>query len=151
MSEDTHLLEEIRDLLRAQNALLEKLVAKAPAPAAGASGHTGWKAALVPSWARYDSGIPLGDLSLKALEFWFRWQPKPNPRTNKLSGDDIALRKALDEAQAEINAGTYTPPQYTKKPRDPSAPPRQQRGAPPADEPANDAPPPDINDEDVPF
>lgn len=80
---------------------------------------TGWKAARVPSWAKFDGGIQFGDLSGKALAFWLSYQPKgfqgAAPRA-----EDLALRKHLDQAQQDIESGTYTPPQYTNKPKDPS-------------------------------
>lgn len=88
------------------------------------SGHkegvfSGWKAARVPMWAKFDGGIQFGDLSGKALAFWLNYQPKgyngapPKP-------EDLALRKLLDQAQMDIDSGAYVPPQYTNKPKEPS-------------------------------
>ena len=151
MSADTHLLEEIRDLLRVQNALLEKLVSGGGAknPAAGAAGgthHSGWKAVRVPSWAKFDGGIPFGDLSIKSLTFWLNWQPRPY-KDRPISETDKALRAALDEAQADIESGKHIPPERTIRP----AGSQPQRGAPSAQHEPPPADPASITDEDVPF
>lgn len=111
--------------------------------------HTGWKAVRVPDWSKYDGGIPLGDLGEKGLAYWLSWQPK-GFRGKPASEQDLAFREALDQADDEIKAGTYTPPKFTKKPRSPktgdnssSNSSRRDEATPPANH--------DINDEDVPF
>jgi hypothetical protein len=89
-----------------------------------ASGHKdgvfdGWKAARVPMWAKFDGGIQFGDLSGKALAFWLGYQPKGYQGAPP-KAEDVALRKLLDQAQADVSSGAWVPPQYTNKPKDPS-------------------------------
>lgn len=106
--------------------LLKEILAatKAGGGVKNASGHkegvfSGWKAARVPMWAKFDGGIQFGELSGKALAFWLGYQPKgyqgapPKP-------EDLAMRKLLDQAQSDIDSGAYIPPQYTNKPKEPS-------------------------------
>ena len=142
------LLVEIRDLLKAG--------AVAPRVGGGSgSGHkegvfTGWKAHRVPSWATYDAGIQFGDLGAKSLDYWLKWEPKgwkgapPKP-------EDLALRKVLDEAQAEVESGAYVPPKYTNKPKEErsssgSRPPRRETPVDQGPGGGNETP-----EEDVPF
>lgn len=156
MSEKTDLLlTEIRDLLLKIEANTRGLHAKLPpagaAPASTATAHTGWKAARVPRWAKFDKGIPFGDLSAKSLAYWFKWTPQ-GFRGAPPSDSDITLRKLLDEAQAQIDAGTYIPPERTVKPAGyDEANPRPPRRETPVDDGPEPMPGGEIRDEDVPF
>jgi hypothetical protein len=82
---------------------------------------TGWKAARVPSWTKFDRGVQFGDLSGKSLDYWINtWQPN-GYQGNPPKPEDVALRKLLDEAKAEVDSGAYVPPKYTNKPKEPKA------------------------------
>jgi len=125
-------------------AAVSRLIAIASGDKAAAAGLTGWKAVLVPEWARYDAGTPLGLLGKKGLDYWLAWHPKPytndKGKTYPIKPDDAALRASLDEAAAAIASGAYVPPQFgPKRPRsDTPAAQRQDRG----DDQSNDEPPP---------
>lgn len=110
---------------------------------------TGWKAARVPSWTKFDRGVQFGDLSGKSLDYWINtWQPN-GYQGNPPKPEDLALRKLLDEAKAEVDSGAYVPPKYTNKPKEPrsdSAPRAGGGGRRPAP-----APQDDVNDEPPPF
>jgi hypothetical protein len=116
-----------------------------------ASGHKegvfdGWKAARVPMWAKFDGGIQFGDLSGKALAFWLGYQPKGYQGAPP-KAEDVALRKLLDQAQADVSSGAWVPPQYTNKPKEPSK--AKPKPAPPTE--AQQANQGGESTEDVPF
>lgn len=90
---------------------------------------TGWKAARVPGWAKFDAGVQLGDLNAKGLAFWLAYEPRPYQ--GNISPQDLALRRLLDQAKADVDSGAWVPPQYTNKPKEAKAPPKSSPTPPP--------------------
>lgn len=135
------LLTEIRDLLKAGAASSD--------PNFKEGVFTGWKAARVPGWAKFDKGVQFGDLSGKSLDYWINsWAPN-GYNGNPPKPEDMALRKLLDEGKAEVESGAYVPPQYTNKPREPKKDAASSRPAPRS----KPTPPPQDDDDgsNVPF
>lgn len=90
--------------------LLERIAVALEKGGIGASGagqSGGWRAMLVPKWAKYDAGKPFGELNDKGLAFWVSgYVPKPFEKRDGTvvppSAVDTALRKALDQAAKEL-------------------------------------------------
>lgn len=111
---------------------------------------TGWKAARVPSWTKFDRGVQFGDLSGKSLDYWLNsWQPN-GYNGNPPKPEDLALRQLLDEGKAEVDSGAYVPPKYTNKPKEPKSDRPAPRSGGSGGRPAP-APQDESNDEDMPF
>jgi hypothetical protein len=53
------------------------------------------------------------------LAFWLGYQPKGYQGAPP-KAEDMALRKLMDQAQADVSSGEWVPPQYTNKPKEPS-------------------------------
>lgn len=132
---------------------IAQLLKDRPAPVAGSgsspssSSHTGWRAHRIHFGKQRDER--LGDISEKSLGWWIEnYHPKPfftqNGEERPPGKNDVALRKALDEAAAE--GGNRS---ETQAPASSGAPAEAPRSLPPP-RPAP-APQQDINDEDVPF
>lgn len=152
--ENPNTLEQLDQII----GLLKEILAATKANGGGAKAtdpnfkegvFSGWKAARVPSWAKFDGGVQFGDLSGKALAFWLGYQPKGFQGAPP-KAEDMALRKMLDQAQQDIDSGEYKPPQYTNKPKESKAT-TPKPAARPAPSEAQQANVSDDTGEDVPF
>ena len=139
MTPKTH--PELFALLERGVIALEKLAA-ASSGAGRAESSGGLRAMKVPSWAKFDKGIPLGEITEKSLAWWVgSYVPKPFEKRDGTvtppAAADVRLRKALDEAAKEL--GLPMPEGYEPASEAPTPTPKPT------------VPPQDNTDEDVPF
>lgn len=67
--------------------------------------NAAWRKFIVPKFVKKYAGEPLGTMEEKDLAWWGQnYAPKPFGRATAPSPDDLAFRKALDEAMAEMRS-----------------------------------------------